>query len=57
MMSASYLYIRDRNFSRLRCSGSTEIEFLFVVPAQLRAPEQQGRCGAGAGSEEGGGTV
>lgn len=56
-MRASYLYIRDRNFSRLRCSGSTEIEFLFVVPAQLRAPEQQGRCGAGAGSEEGGGTV
>lgn len=52
-MNACDFYIRDRNFSGLKCSGSTKIEFLFAIPAQLRAPAYQGRSTAEA--ELGGG--
>lgn len=43
MTNACDSYIRDRNFSRLKCSGSTKIEFFFATPAQLRPPGYQGR--------------
>ena len=49
MMNACDFYIRDRNFSGPKCSGSTKIEFLFAILAQLRAPEHQGRTSAEAG--------
>lgn len=42
-MNACDFYMRNRSFSGLKCSGSTKIEFLFATPAQLRAPEYQGR--------------
>lgn len=52
MMNACDSSIRDRNFFRLKSSGNTTIEFLFATPAGLRAAEDQGRCGAMAGSGE-----
>lgn len=57
MMNACGFYIRDRTFFRLKCLGSTKIEFLFAIPAQLRAPEYQGgssvEAGLGRGREGG----
>lgn len=53
MMNACGFYIRDRNFFGLKCSGSRKIEFLFVIPAQLRAPEYQDGSSAEAGLEGG----
>lgn len=41
MMNACGFYIGDGNFFGLKCSGSTKIEFLFIIPAQLRVPEYQ----------------
>lgn len=53
MMNACDSYIRDGNFSGLKCSGSTKIEFFFATPAQLRPPGYQGRHRAEASLEEG----
>lgn len=49
MMNACGFCVRDRNFFGLKCSGSTKIEFLLVIPAQLRAPEYRDGSSAEAG--------
>ena len=57
MMNACNSYIRVRNFSGLKRSGSTKIEFLFATLAQLKPPGHQGRRSAearlGGGQEHG----